>query len=193
MTLLHRRNSCLFLWQVQVGALQNEQALIDHGALHQKSVIVQGEWWRLLSSVFLHGGVAHLVGNVIALYILGIGCDHAYGALRTAGIFFVSGLIGSIFTVAVEPRPTVGASGAIFGIMGCLVVMFLRYRNQLFLRDHRIGYVIAAWAAWQVLTGFLNPNIANFAHLGGFAGGALLGILIAPPLLHARQRDATDA
>jgi rhomboid protease GluP len=190
--LLIAANVIVFGWQLASGALASRQAMIDAGALEQQAVF-RGEGWRLLSSVFLHGGFDHLLGNCIALFILGMACEHAFGVRRTLGIYLVSGLAGSLLSVAIEPGPTVGASGAIFGILGCVTVFLYRYRHQLHLRDGRVAAVLAVWALYQFATGFLHPYIANFAHLGGLIGGAATGLMWRPILIASADSFAPDA
>jgi rhomboid protease GluP len=182
-------NTIVFGWELAIGALDNKEALLRAGALEQQAV-VRGEVWRLLSSVFLHGSVDHLLGNCIALFVLGMACEHAFGLRRTLGIYLVSGLAGSLLSVAIEGGPTVGASGAIFGMLGCVIVFLYRFRHQFTVRDTRIGFVLAIWAGYQILTGFLNPQIANFAHLGGLIGGAVTGLVWRPTLLPVEDRAA---
>lgn len=178
--------TAIFAWQVASGGLQSADALVASGALVTER-LVQGETWRLVSSMFLHGGPEHLVGNMVALFILGIACEHAFGTPTMLGIYAVAGIVGGVASAAVVPLPTVGASGAIFGLMGCAVAMLARRRRELHVRDGRIGVVLALWAAWQLALGFLSPMVANMAHLGGLLAGAALGWTIPPRLL---RRDA---
>ena len=168
-----------FCWQVTSGGLESLEALVDSGAL-VRDHLLDGEAWRLVSSMFLHGGIEHLVGNMLALYVLGIGCEHAFGSATMAGLYAAAGVAGGLATAAVEPAPTVGASGAIFGLMGCLIAVLQRLRRTVHVRDRRIGGVIAVWAAWQLALGFASPFVANFAHLGGFVAGAALGLCVPP-------------
>jgi membrane associated rhomboid family serine protease len=95
-------------------------------------------------------------------------------------IYGAAGIVGGIASAAVVPLPTVGASGAIFGLMGCVVAMLTRRRRELHVRDGRIGVVVAVWAVWQLATGFLDPRVANMAHLGGLLAGAALGWSLGP-------------
>jgi rhomboid protease GluP len=76
----------------------------------------------------------------------------------------------------------VGASGAIFGLMGAVIVVLYRYRSVYEVRDGRIGIVLAAWAAFTILAGLVDPMIDNAAHLGGLVGGMLTGWLVRPRL-----------
>jgi len=182
-------NVAVFVWEVSAGAFAPilESTGADHtnpimaGALIRENVLA-GEWWRMITATFLHGGPDHLIGNMIALFIVGMACEHAFGAPRTAAIYFGSGLAGTAFSLATGPGPSVGASGAIFGVLMAVVVMLYRNQQYFFVRDKRIGIVLAAWAAWQLFVGFMNPFIDNFAHLGGMTGGALAALLLTPTL-----------
>jgi rhomboid protease GluP len=83
-------------------------------------------------------------------------------------------------SLLMQPGPAVGASGAIFGLAGALVVFLYRFRHVYYVRDKQIGIVLLAWAVFTIVTGFLDPRIDNFAHLGGFAGGALAALTLRP-------------
>lgn len=171
-----------FVWQVASGGLENPEALAASGAL-VAAKLGDGEVWRLVSSLFLHGGGDHLLGNMVALFIVGIACEHAFGGLAMLGIYLAAGVAGGLASAAIEPLPTVGASGAIFGLMGCLIAMLVRRRRLVHVRDGRIAFVVAIWAVWQLAMGFTSPMVANFAHLGGFVAGGILGWVIMPRLL----------
>jgi len=182
-------NVAVFVWEVSAGAFLDPKTAIETahinplmaGALIREQVLA-GEWWRMITAMFLHGSPDHLIGNMIALYIVGMACEHGFGAAKTAGIYLGSGLVGSAFSLATGPGPSVGASGAIFGVLMAVVVMLYRNQQYFFVRDKRIGFVLAAWAAWQLFTGFMNPFIDNFAHLGGMTGGAIAALLLTPRL-----------
>ncbi len=184
-------NVAVFAWEVGSGAFVDRKALLDAGAAAAGSNLLEagalvraqvfaGEWWRVITAMFLHGGPGHLIGNMIALYIVGMACEHGFGAARTALVYVVSGLSGAALSMAMGPGPSVGASGAIFGVLAAVVVLLYRHEDQFYIRDKRIAFVLAAWAGWQLLTGFLSPFIDNFAHLGGMTGGASLALLLAP-------------
>jgi len=180
-------NVAVFIWEVAAGALDPKIAPASHtdplmaGALIRERVLA-GEWWRMITATFLHGSPDHLIGNMIALFIVGMACEHAFGATKTAAIYLGSGVAGTAFSLATGPGPSVGASGAIFGVLMAVVVMPYRNQHHFFLRDKRIGFVLAAWAAWQLFTGFMSPFIDNFAHLGGMTGGAIAALLLTPTL-----------
>jgi rhomboid protease GluP len=174
-------NLAVFAWEAASGALASTGAITAAGALHRASVL-RGEVWRVPWSVFLHADAAHVAGNCVALYIIGMGLEHAVGLVRAALVYALSGLAGAALSLGMNPGPSVGASGAIFGLAGALVVFLYRYHDRYFVRDKQIGYVLLAWAAFQIVTGFLDPHIDNYAHLGGFAGGALAALALRPRL-----------
>lgn len=183
-------NVVVFLWQLATGALDSQSAIVAAGALEREHLL-QGEIWRLFSPMFLHGSVDHLIGNCIALYILGIACEHALSFWQTAIVYGFSGLCGSLLSVAMQPGPSVGASGAIFGLMALIVVFLYKYQNSFFIRDRRIGFVIAVWGMYTIVGGLMTPYVDNFAHIGGAIGGAT-AMLVQKPTLLLKQRDPSN-
>jgi rhomboid protease GluP len=172
----------IFVWQITSGALLSAAAIVNAGALVRARVMA-GEWWRLGSATFLHGGPAHLIGNGVSLYILGMACEHTFGRARFAGIYAVSGLAGSLLSMTLSPGPSVGASGAIFGIMGALVAHLIKHQDAFYVRDKRIGIVLLVWASFTLLLGFMTPYVDNGAHLGGLLAGIVAGLFVPSRLL----------
>jgi rhomboid protease GluP len=95
----------------------------------------------------------------------------------------MSGLAGSLLSMSMSQGPSVGASGAIFGVAAAVIVMLVRHRDRFHLRDKRISAVLAIWAGYQLLIGFALPFVDNFGHLGGIAGGVAAAMLLRPRLL----------
>jgi rhomboid protease GluP len=182
-------NILVFGWELRSGALANADAIVAAGALLRQRVL-QGEIWRLLTAMFLHGSPEHLIGNCLILYVVGMACEHAFGWQRAALVYFASGLCGSLLSVTFHPGPSLGASGAIFGVLGGVVVFFYRYQRAILLRDKRIGFVLLIWALYSIGSGFLDPFTDNFAHVGGLVGGTLLTLLLRPTLI-PRPKAAT--
>ncbi len=174
-----------FGFEVARGALTDLDRLVAVGALVPDRVR-DGEVWRLLSAVFLHGSLDHLVGNLLMLYVLGMACEHGFGGPQFLALYVGAGLTGALLSLTGD-QPSVGASGAIFGLAGALIVLFVRFRDRLHLRDRRIGIVLAFWALYQLGLGLLNPAVDNRAHLGGLLGGALLGFVLRPAVLEGRE------
>jgi membrane associated rhomboid family serine protease len=146
--------------------------LISDGAV-SRAAIADGEVWRLLTAGFLHAGFLHLAFNAFALYVLGTMLEPAIGRLRFATIYFVSLLAGSFGALLVDPNAlTVGASGAIFGLMGAaFVVMRNRGINPM---ESGLG----VWLGINLMFTFAIPGISIGGHLGGLIGGALAALLM---------------
>jgi membrane associated rhomboid family serine protease len=146
--------------------------LISDGAV-SRPAIADGELWRLVTAGFLHAGLLHLMFNAFALYVLGSMLEPAIGRLRFAIIFFVSLLAGSFGALLLEPRGlTVGASGAIFGLMGAAVVI-MRNRG---INPMESG--LGLWLGINLLFTFAIPGISIGGHLGGLVGGVLAALLM---------------
>lgn len=181
----------IFAGEVADGALGSRQAIIAAGAL-EASRVAAGEYWRLVSATVLHGGVDHLVGNAVALYVLGMICEHAFGRAQYLVLYVLSGLGGSLLSLAVSPGPSVGASGAIFGLQAAAVVLFWRHRQRLLIRDRRIGIVLLAWALYAIVSGALTPYVDNGAHVGGALTGALIARSLHPVVIEPMPSTAAD-
>jgi membrane associated rhomboid family serine protease len=177
----------VFVWQLSTGALLSEAGIVDAGAL-VRSRVLEGEHWRMLSATLLHGSVEHLLGNCVALYILGMAGEHALGAWRVLVLYVASGLAGSLASVLTGPGPSVGASGAICGLMGAVVLILYKYRRTYHVRDKEIGLVLAGWAAYTIIIGAIDPQIDNWAHFGGLVGGAVVVLGLRPKVALGVER-----
>jgi rhomboid protease GluP len=180
--LLIAANVAVFIWEVVTGALTSQERVVQAGALTRTTVLA-GEWWRLVGATFLHGSWEHLISNCLVLYIAGMACEHAFGTLRTAAIYVASGISGSVASTLFSPGPSVGASGAIFGVVAAVIVTLYRHQHRFFLRDKRIGIVLGAWSVYQIFTGFMTPYIDNWAHVGGLVGGAAASLVLTPRVM----------
>ncbi len=189
--LLLLANAAVYLWEVATGALVDQESVIAAGALYRDNVLA-GEWWRLFTAAFLHGDFSHILGNAIFLYILGLGTEHAFGLARTAVIYLFAALCGSLLSLAMSPGPAVGASGAIFGLMGALAVVFYRRRADFYVRDRAIGAFVGLLAVYQIFIGFTEPFVDNWAHLGGCLGG-VAAVLVIRPVLGQESRTYSPA
>jgi rhomboid protease GluP len=181
----------VFAGEVVFEALESVEAIVAAGALTRDDVAA-GQYWRLVTAIFLHGGVDHLVSNAIALFVVGMLIEHGFGRAQFLALFVASGIAGSLLSLAMSPGPSVGASGAIFGLQAAAVVLFRRHRERLLVRDRRIGLVLLAWALYSILSGFVSPVVDNGAHLGGAIGGALVGRRLHPVVLGPMPADTAE-
>ncbi|MGH2704144.1 MAG: rhomboid family intramembrane serine protease [Actinomycetota bacterium] len=136
--------------------------------------IAHGEWYRLLTPMLLHAGIVHIGLNSYALWIYGPSAERGFGTLRFLALYIIPGFVGGATSYAFGPCRVigVGASGAIFGLAAAVVVLVhTRSRTRPL---SRLGGILAV-VGLSLLLGFTIPGIDNFAHLGGFAGGLLLG------------------
>ena len=151
------------------------------------------EWWRLATAMFLHFGIVHLALNMFALWDVGRLVERLYGSSRFLAIYVGSGLAGNLVSLVVQGNSAIsgGASGAIFGVFGALLVCLARERRAIDPHEFRWLFGGAAlFAAGSLAFGFLVTGIDNAAHLGGLASGALLGVVFARPFARERAVSA---
>lgn len=152
------------------------QFLLEHGALHEPSIRA-GEWYRLLTHLFLHGDIWHLGNNMLILFCLGNALEHYVGKFSYAGIYFFSGILAGLGSVVYNTDSTVsvGASGAVFGVVGAMVWLVLKNKGRLtgFTGPRMIVFVLMS-----VYAGFVDQGIDNAAHITGLIAGFLLAIVI---------------
>ena len=150
------------------------------GAKNNERIALHGEYYRFLTAMFLHGGWLHIGFNVYALYALGPEAERIYGTARFLALYFISGLAGGVASYALNPSPAVGASGAIFGLIGGLAAFYYVSRRLLGeVSRQQLGSLITVIMI-NLFIGFSTPVIDNTAHIGGLIGGAAVGWLLAP-------------
>lgn len=137
--------------------------------------IEAGQWWRLVTPAFLHGNLLHLLVNGYALHVLGPLVERLQGSHRYLVLLLLTAIAGTTASLAFTPAPAVGASGAIFGLLGAAMALGLRSRDALPPRMRRALVLgLLPWVLLNFAIGFVVPRVDNAAHLGGFlAGGAL--------------------
>lgn len=172
-------NLAVFILMIAYGYLvygvwngpENLRVLVDMGA-KVNILIMEGQYWRLLTAMFLHIGVIHLLFNLYALYALGPMVEGYFGHARFLSIYFVAGLCGSLASYAFSPAISAGASGAIFGLAGALTVYFLKYRDNFGRQGRAILQNMLVVIAINLVFGMTMSGIDNWGHIGGLVGGA---------------------
>lgn len=164
--------------------------LVAWGANYAPLTLGEGQWWRLLSCLFVHGGAIHVGFNMYALLLGGRLVERLYGHVGFATLYAFAGVVGSVASVWVHPSaPSVGASGAVFGVFGALLAFLLRRRRLLPLSAlKRLRGIVVAIVLFNVAFGFLVPGIDQAAHLGGLGGGFVAGFLLAPSFVGSSLR-----
>jgi rhomboid protease GluP len=137
--------------------------------------IYQGEWWRLITAGFLHGGFVHLAMNSYTLFILVTEVEQFYGTSRLIVAYVVSTFTGFLFSLIFSPRSlSLGASAAAFGLIGIMLAMAVRHRSDPLVQVVRAQY--SQWVIFSLVLSFL-PGVDLAAHVGGLAGGFVVGLL----------------
>lgn len=146
-----------------------------------KQAVARGEWYRLLSVVLVHGGVLHLFFNMYALYILGPLVEGIWGTKSFAVFYVLAALAGSTASFLTNPIPAVGASGAIFGLIGVVFAGTRAHHPVLDVRARAIVRQLGTLIVLNLAIGFLAAGqIDNAAHIGGFIAGLWLGFVVPP-------------
>lgn len=148
-------------------------------------LIVEGQFWRLITPVFLHGSILHIAFNMYALLIFGPGLERFYGHWRYLALYFVSGFAGNVFSFLFSSAPSLGSSTAIFGLLAAEGV-FLYQNRKLFGKGAQRALINLVTIALVNLFIGLSPGIDNWGHIGGLVGGALFA-WFAGPLLTVEQ------
>lgn len=136
-----------------------------------RSGILEGEYYRFFTSMFLHSGIAHLVSNSIFLYYFGFKAECLLGRGRFLTLYLLSGLMGGIFSVVFHDVLAIGASGAIYGLLGAMLILTKKYGSK-YTQMNYGTMLLLAFAS--ISFGFLDMGVDNFAHIGGFLGGILV-------------------
>ncbi len=146
----------------------------EYGAV-SKNAVLSGEWYRLITYMFIHGGISHYLGNSLSLYILGSRVEKYYGKVNMLIIYFTAGIGAGVMSMLFNNVPAVGASGAIFGLMaGILVYTKIKNRSV----DGFDNYFVIIFAIMGIFSGFLIAGVDNWGHIGGFASGIIASIIL---------------
>jgi rhomboid protease GluP len=136
------------------------------------AAIIQGEFWRLLTPMFLHADILHIGFNMYALVVIGSGLERRFGHGRFLLLYVVGAFAGNVFSFLLSPKPSLGASTAIFGLLGAELVFFYQNRELFGNGARRAMQNVAVVAAINFVIG-LSPGIDNWGHLGGLLGGLI--------------------
>ncbi len=159
---------------------QNTDVLIQYGAKYNAAIIA-GQYWRFITPIFLHANILHVGLNMLNFFILGLFIERLFGHMRFLLIYLLTGVTSIIASFYFAPQDiSVGASGAIFGLVGAYSIFILVHRRAF----SRGGIPAIAWLVviigLNLGIGLVIPNVDNYAHLGGFLSGCLLGWFFAP-------------
>ncbi len=158
----------------------NGQVMVHFGA-NFGPYTLSGQWWRLVTYMFLHGGLFHIATNMWCLWSIGTLCESLYGRFTYAAVYLITGVAGGLASVGWNPSVlSVGASGALFGLTGALIASF--YLGSFSLSGINIKSTLSSllfFAGFSLFLGKVVPGIDNACHVGGLVSGLILGALIA--------------
>jgi rhomboid protease GluP len=152
----------------------NEEVLVLLGAKYN-SGIAEGQYYRLITCMFLHGGIVHIGLNMYALYAIGPLVERVYGKVKYLLIYFIGGISASLLSYLMSPGISIGASGAIFGLMGACLVLSVKMKKRIgksFFNNILTVIVI------NLVIGLSLPDIDNFGHVGGLLGGIVTAVAV---------------
>ncbi len=203
-------NIAVYLWMIAHGVdpkMPSEPALLHYGA-NQPWLVLHDQWYRLLTAIFVHVGLFHLATNMWCLWNLGILGEPLIGPYGMVAVYMITGIAGNLLSMASNVAlsihysdpgflhiPGAGASGAVFGIAGILIVL-LSNRRLPFPWDElrRLRSSVVKFAAINLVIGLstivvnVGIRIDNSAHIGGFLGGLALGVPLVPCMTLGRER-----
>lgn len=154
----------------------NGDLLYEEGSFSLWYVRQGGEWWRFITSMFLHADAEHLISNMLMLYLAGELVERCIGRRRFVILYFFAGICGSLLYGGYEfltgvYLESIGASGAVFGVIGALLVIVIRHKGRYAdITLGRMGFMIV----YMLYMGLRTSNVNNAAHIGGLIGGIVL-------------------
>lgn len=175
-------NVLVFFISEIMGGSQDISVMLNAGAAYTP-YILEGEYYRLFTCMFLHFGIEHLVNNMLVLFVLGGKAERTLGKIRFIVIYLLGGLFGNILSLMLELRSyeyavSAGASGAVFAVLGALIYIVIRNKGHV--EDLSIRQILIM-AAFSLYLGFTSTGVDNAAHIGGLLSGFVLTMLFYHP------------
>lgn len=180
-------NVAVFLITTMFGDTEDSMFMLEHGAMFEPLITQEHEYYRIITSMFLHFGIEHLLNNMVMLGALGWNLELEIGKLRYFIIYMISGIAGNVLSLYIgvsssEYAVSAGASGAIFGLMGALFYVAIRNRGRL---GRISGKGMFIMIALSLYFGITSGGVDNAAHIGGLICGFLLSVI----LYHGKTHD----
>jgi membrane associated rhomboid family serine protease len=178
-------NILVFIVAVALGAgvIKPDPRVMIQLGTNFTPLTLDGQWWRLLTSMFLHFGLIHIAFNMLALYVNGTVAERIFGSLRYLVIYVVAGLCGSVASLLWHTQVnSAGASGAIFGVLGAMIAFYLRKEGGVAPSEMKTQLNSAGLFVLYNLVLGASAQIDNAAHIGGLAGGFVMGFVLSRPL-----------
>jgi len=190
-------NAFIYLGIELSGAMNDTMFFLEHGAMYGPYILEDGEYYRLITSMFLHFDFYHIMNNMFMLAAFGYYLEPAYGRVKYLFTYLFSGLCGNLLSLFLhtmhgEMVVSAGASGAVFGVLGIMAALVLKNWKQF---RQFLGQRVILMIALCLYYGFTGLDIDNYAHLGGLVGGFLMAALLhrkIPVSAMPYERDQAD-
>ena len=176
-------NTLIFLSVEFTGGSENGQHMLECGAVYAPLIIEQGQWYRMITSMFLHFGAPHLINNMLVLFVLGQRLEPVTGKMKFLLIYILGGLGGNLISLIWDMRTgnyslSAGASGAVFAVMGGMIYVIIRHRGRV--ADLNMKQMLLM-AAFSLYFGFASGGVDNAAHAGGLLCGFIAAVIVYHP------------
>ncbi|MCE1247969.1 MAG: rhomboid family intramembrane serine protease [Firmicutes bacterium] len=176
----------IFIWTSISGGSTNIATLLRFGASF-KPLFEAGEWWRVVSPIFLHIGFLHLFMNMYILFDIGAKIEQYFGNIKYLVLFFIAGIVGALVSLSFGSSVSAGASGAIFGLCGAAAWIGYRYKDEIPAPSrNRLAGGMMLFIGYNLLFGFSVKGVDNAAHIGGLMAGLIFAILV-PPSIYEKK------
>ena len=176
-------NTLIFLIVEFTGGSETGQHMLECGAVYAPLIIEQGQWYRMITSMFLHFGAPHLINNMLVLFVLGQRLEPVTGKMKFLLIYILGGLGGNLISLIWDMRTgnyslSAGASGAVFAVMGGMIYVIIRHRGRV--ADLNMKQMLRM-AAFSLYFGFASGGVDNAAHAGGLLCGFIAAVIVYHP------------
>jgi membrane associated rhomboid family serine protease len=171
----------VFFAATELAGGSTTMAVMLKAGVNARAFVEAGEWWRLVTANFLHFGYLHFAVNAFSLFAVGPMLERLYGTSKYLAIYVIAGLTGAVASMLFNVGSSAGASGALFGLLGAMLIIGLRH--QAAIPDHfrrELRTIALVTLGINMAYGFTAPSIDNYAHMGGLAGGLLLAAMLGP-------------
>ena len=183
--------ACFYLAQALSKWQTGSDLVMFYGAKISPFIAYRHEYWRLITPVFLHASIMHILFNMYALFTIGPSLEHYYGHLDFLRLYLICGFTGNVFSHVFAPKTvSVGASTALFGLIGAQAIFI--YKNRRIMRNYRAALRNIAFVLVVNLMIGLSGGIDNWGHLGGLAGGTLLAWMCGPEIAFILDRETQN-
>ncbi len=173
-------NVICFAFLELLGSTEDTRFMAAHGAMYGPLILSGGEYWRLVTAMFLHFGIEHLVNNMLVLFVLGDNLERALGKVKYILFYMICGVGANAISLVLnlpggEYVVSAGASGAIFGVVGGLLYAVIRNRGRL---EDLSTRQLVVMIGFSIYLGISSPDVDNAAHIAGLLIGIIMGFIL---------------